>query len=346
MDAREALGAVAAGRTLTRAQAESAMGSVMAGEATAAQLGALLGALAMRGETIDEIAGFALGMRAAALPVRLRVADAVDIVGTGGSRIDPFNISTVASIVAAAAGLPVAKHGNRAASGRCGSADVLEALGVKIDLGPDAIASCVAEAGIAFMFAARFHPAMRHAGPVRREMGIRTVFNILGPLANPAGLKRMVVGVASPAIGEKVARVLGELGADHVIVVHGSDGLDDITPSGTTQTWELRSGSLREGTIDPRDLGLPVVRDADISSGDPAQNAATTRSILAGEPGARRAAVLLNAAAALLVGGRVGDLREGIDRAATAIDSGAATARLERFIVTSQALGAAEAMAS
>ena len=346
MDAKEALGAIASGRTLTRAEAESVMGSIMAGEATAAQVGALLAALAVRGETVDEIAGFAAGMRAAALVVKLRVADAVDIVGTGGSRIDPFNISTVASLVAAAAGLPVAKHGNRAASGRCGSADVLEALGVKIDLGPDAIASCVAEVGIAFMFAARFHPAMRHAAPVRREMGIRTVFNILGPLANPAGIKRMVVGVASPAIGEKIARVLGELGADHVLVVHGSDGLDDITPSGTTKTWELRSGSLREGIIDPAALGMPVARGADISSGDPAQNAATTRAILAGEQGARRTAVLLNAAAALVVGGRVGDLREGVDRAAVAIDSGAATACLERFIVTSQALGAAEAAAS
>ena len=346
MDAKQALGAVASGRTLTRAEAESAMGSVMAGEATPAQLGALLAALALRGETVDEIAGFASGMRAAAVPVTLRTADAVDIVGTGGSRVDPFNISTVASIVAAGAGLPVAKHGNRAASGRCGSADVLEALGVKIDLGPDAIASCVADAGIAFMFAARFHPAMRHAGPVRREIGIRTVFNILGPLANPAGIRRMVVGVASPAIGEKVAQVLGELGADHVLVVHGSDGLDDITPSGPTRTWELRSGSLRAGTIDPAALGLPVARDADISSGDPAQNAATTLAILAGETGARRTAVVLNAAAALLVGGRVADLREGIDRAATAIDSGAATACLERFIVTSQALGKTGAVAS
>ena len=342
MDAKEALGAVAAGRTLTRAEAEGAMGSVMTGEATAAQLGGLLAALAVRGETVDEIAGFAAGLRAAALAVRLRVADAVDIVGTGGSRIDPFNISTVASIVTAAAGVPVAKHGNRAASGRCGSADVLEALGVKIDLGPTAIASCLEEAGIAFMFAPRFHPAMRHAAPVRREMGIRTIFNILGPLANPAGIKRMVVGVATPAIGEKIARVLGELGAEHALVVHGSDGLDDITPSGPTRTWELNAGVLREGTIDPAALGLPVARAADIASGDPTENAATTRSILSGESGARRNAVLLNAAAALVVGGRAGDLREGLHLAAAAIDSGAATARLERFIVTSQALGAAE----
>lgn len=346
MDAKGALGAVVSGRTLTRAEAEGAMRSVMAGEATPAQLAGLLAALSVRGETVDEIAGFAAAMRAAAVPVKLRIADAVDIVGTGGSRIDPFNISTVASIVGAGAGLPLAKHGNRAASGRCGSADVLEALGVRIDLGPDAIASCVAEAGIAFMFAARFHPAMRHAGPVRREMGVRTVFNILGPLANPAGITRMVVGVASPAIGEKIARVLGELGADHVLVVHGSDGLDDITPAGTTRTWELRSDSLREGTIDPAALGLPVDPNADISSGDPEQNAATTRAILGGETGARRSAVLLNAAAALLVGGRVADLREGIGRAAAAIDSGAATASLDRLIATSQALGRAEAVAS
>ncbi|MEK7861492.1 MAG: anthranilate phosphoribosyltransferase, partial [Chloroflexota bacterium] len=212
MDAREALAAVVAGRTLTREEAEQVMSSVMAGGVTPAQLGALLAALHVRGETVDEITGFAAAMRAAAVPVKLAV-EAVDIVGTGGSRVDPFNISTVSSVVAAAAGAKVAKHGNRAATGKCGSADVLEALGVRIDLGPEEIARCVDEAGVAFLFAPRYHPAMRHAGPVRREIGIRTVFNLLGPLANPAGVRRMVLGVATPAVGEKLARVLGDLGA-------------------------------------------------------------------------------------------------------------------------------------
>jgi anthranilate phosphoribosyltransferase len=342
MDARAALARVMSGATLTRAEAEATMASVMSGEATPAQLGALLAALGVRGETVDEIAGFAAGMRAAATMVHLRV-DAIDIVGTGGSRADPFNISTVASIVVAAAGAPVAKHGNRAASGRCGSADVLEALGVRIDLGPTAIAQCVDEVGVAFMFAARFHQAMRHAAPVRREIGIRTIFNVLGPLANPAGVRRMVVGVATPAIGEKIALVLGELGAEHALVVHGADGLDELSPTGVSRTWELRGGTVREGTIDPADVGLPLGRITEIESGDPAANAATARAVLAGEPGTRRNAVLLNAGAALHVAGVAGDLRDGVARAAAAIDSGAATERLARFAAASQRLGAAEA---
>src|SRR5579859_2547610 len=343
MDAKAALGAVATGRSLTRAEAEGAMTSVMQGEATPAQLGALLAALAIRGETVDEIAGFAAAMRAAAVKVTLATPDAIDIVGTGGSRADPFNISTVASIVTAAAGVRVAKHGNRAASGRCGSADVLEALGVKIDLGPDSIAECVATDGIAFMFAARFHPAMRHAGPVRREMGIRTVFNILGPLANPAGVKRMIVGVANESIGDKIAQVLRELGAEHALVVHGVDGLDEISPTGQTRTWELRRGEILAGAIDPSDADLPRGTLADIASGDAVANAATARSVLAGERGARRDAVLLNAGAALRIAGAARDLREGVEQAARAIDSGAAADRLARWTTTSQRLGRAEA---
>ncbi len=342
MDARTALGRVVAGATLTRAEAEATMTSVMTGEATPAQLGALLAALSVRGETVDEIAGFAAGMRAAATKVHLR-AEAIDIVGTGGSRADPFNISTVASIVVAAAGARVAKHGNRAASGRCGSADVLEQLGVRIDLGPVAIADCVDEAGVAFMFAARFHPAMRHAAPVRREIGIRTLFNVLGPLANPAGVRRMVVGVATPSIGETIARVLGELGAEHALVVHGADGLDELSPTGVSRTWELRAGTVREGTIDPADVGLPRGALAELESGDATANAATARAILAGEPGTRRNAVLLNAGAALLIAGVATDLRDGVAGAAAAIDSGAATERLAQLVAVSQRLGEAEA---
>src|SRR5437870_10397168 len=281
MDASEALGAIAAGRALTRAEAESAMGSVMAGEATPAQLAALLAALAIRGETVDEIAGFAAALRAAAVPVAL-AAGAIDTCGTGGDRSGTFNISTVAAIVAASAGARVAKHGNRAASSACGSADVLEALGVKIDLGPDAVATCVGEVGVGFMFAPRFHPAMRHAGPVRREIGIRTVFNVLGPLANPAGVRRMLLGVPSPALGDKIARVLAELGTDHALVVHGEDGLDEISPSGPTRTWEVRGGSVREGRIDPKELGVAAARREEIVGGDPARNAAMARRVRGG----------------------------------------------------------------
>jgi anthranilate phosphoribosyltransferase len=339
MDAIAALGAISAGRTLTRDEARSTMASVMAGEATPAQLGALLAALHVRGETVDEIVGFAIAMKEAAVPVILR-AEAIDIVGTGGSAVDPFNISSVSSIVAAAAGAKVAKHGNRAATGRCGSADVLEALGVKIDLGPEEVARCVDEVGVAFLFAPRYHPAMRHASPVRREIRIRTVFNMLGPISNPAGVRRMVLGVATPAVGEKLARALGELGSDHVLVVHGEDGMDDISPTGRTRTWELRGGRVATGTIDPTALGLALGKIADVESGDPAANAATTRSIAAGETGARRTAVMLNAGAGLFVAGLVESIREGVLRAATAIDSGAAAATLERFVATSQRLGA------
>jgi anthranilate phosphoribosyltransferase len=281
-------------------------------------------------------------MREAVVPVRLS-STAVDIVGTGGSRIDPFNISTTSAIVAAAAGAKVAKHGNRAATGKCGSADVLEALGVRIDLGPEEAARCVDEAGIAFLFAPRYHPAMRHASPVRREIRIRTVFNLIGPITNPAGVRRMVLGVATPEVGEKIARALGELGSDHVLVVHGEEGLDDISPTGRTLTWELRGGAVTTGSVDPTELGLTAGTADEIRSGDAAANAATVRSIAGGERGTRRTAVLINAGAGLYVAGMAESLREGTLLAAAAIDSGAAAATLDRFIGTSQRLGAAAA---
>jgi anthranilate phosphoribosyltransferase len=342
MDAVGAIGAIVGGRTLTRDEARETMASVMAGEATAAQLAALLVGLHVRGETVDEIVGFAMAMREAVVPVRLSGA-AVDIVGTGGSRIDPFNISTTSAVVAAAAGAKVAKHGNRAATGKCGSADVLEALGVRIDLGPDEAARCVDEAGIAFLFAPRYHPAMRHASPVRREIRIRTVFNLIGPITNPAGVRRMVLGVATPEVGEKIARALGELGSDHVLVVHGEEGLDDISPTGRTVTWELRGGAVRTGSLEPAELGLRAGTAEEFQSGDAAANAATARSILGGEQGTRRTAVLINAGAGLYVAGMAESLREGTLLAAAAIDSGAAAATLDRFIATSQRLGAAAA---
>lgn len=342
MDVAGALSAIIGGQTLTREEARSTMTSVMAGQATAAQLGALLATLHLRGETVDEIVGFAEAMREAAVAVPL-AAPAIDIVGTGGSRVDPFNISTTASVVVAAAGGRVAKHGNRAATGRCGSADVMEALGVRIDLGPEEAARCIEEVGIAFLFAPRYHPAMRHASPVRREIRIRTVFNVLGPISNPARVKRMVLGVATPQVGESIARSLGELGAEHVLVVHGEEGLDDISPTGPTRTWELRGGTVATGSIDPSSLGLPPGALVDIQSGDAAANAATTRAVLGGEKGTRRTAVLLNAAAGLVVAGMAESLREGVHLAGAAIDSGAALTRLERLISTSQRLGSAVA---
>ena len=332
MDAREALGVVAAGRTLTRAEAESAMTSVMQGEATPAQLGALLAALAVRGETVEEIAGFAAAMRAAAVPVAIG-AGAIDTCGTGGDRSGTFNISTVAAIVAAAAGARVAKHGNRAASSACGSADVLEALGVKIDLGPESVASCISEVGVGFMFAPRFHPAMRHAGPVRREIGIRTIFNVLGPLANPAGVKRQLLGVPSPALGERMVAVLRDLGGERALVVHSADGLDEISPSGPTRTWELRGGEIREGEIVPEDIGLERAPRDSVRGGDSAANAAIARSILTGEArDGARTAVLLNAGAACYVAGLAPDVRAGVAVAGDAITSGAAQRTLERWI--------------
>jgi anthranilate phosphoribosyltransferase len=342
LDAREALVIVASGRTLTRDEARSAMASVMAGEATAAQLGGLLAALHIRGETVDEIAGFASALRDVAVRVTVP-ADAIDIVGTGGDRSNSFNISTVSSIVTAAAGGRVAKHGNRAASSACGSADVLEALGVRIDLGPDGVARCVAEARIGFMFAPRYHPAMRHAGPVRREIGIRTVFNVLGPLANPAGVRRILLGVPSPALGEKIADVLAELGTDHALVVHGGDGLDEISPSLPTRTWEVRDGSVREGRIEPEDLGVTPVARAEIIGGDSAKNAAMARSVLNGEHGGARSAILMNAGAACFVAGLTRDMREGARLAADAIDNGKANDVLAHFVATSQRIGATEA---
>ena len=338
MDARDALGAVAEGRTLTRAESESAMASVMAGEATPSQLAGLLAALAVRGETVDEIAGFAAGLRAAALPVAIPDG-AIDTCGTGGDRSHSFNISTVAAIVAAAAGARVAKHGNRAASSACGSADVLEALGVKIDLGADGVAACISEVGVGFMFAPRFHPAMRHAGPVRREIGIRTIFNVLGPLANPAGVKRQLLGVPSAALGERMVQVLRELGAERALVVHSTEGLDEISPSGPTRTWELRDGAIREGELTPEAVGLERAPRESVRGGDSATNAGIARAVLSGEArDGARTAVLLNAGAACYIAGRAPDVRSGVTMAAEAIASGAASATLERWVARSATL--------
>lgn len=342
MDVREALGIIAGGRALTRDEAEATMTSVMSGEATPSQLGALLGALNVRGETADEIAGFASAMRAQAIRVEAP-ANALDVVGTGGDRSNSINISTLAAITAAGAGGAVAKHGNRAASSACGSADVLEALGVKIDLGPDGVAACVREVGVGFMFAARYHPAMRHAGPVRREIGIRTVFNLLGPLANPAAVRRYVLGVPNAGIGATMAQALAELGVEHALVVFGTDGLDEISPSAETMTWEIRRSDVRTGTLTPEDVGVPRATRDEIVGGDAATNARIAREVLDGKAMGARSAVLLNAGAACYVAGLATTIREGVGVAERSIDSGAARDRLDRWIATSQRLGAAEA---
>ncbi|TMD58160.1 MAG: anthranilate phosphoribosyltransferase [Chloroflexi bacterium] len=335
MEFRDALTRILSGRDLSRDEAESVMRRVMEGEATPAQLGALLAALSTKGESVDEIAGFAAALRTFAVPVHVS-ADAIDTCGTGGDAAGTFNISTVSAIVCAAAGAPVAKHGNRAASSACGSADVLEALGVRIDLGPDEVARCVAEVGLGFMFAPRYHPAMKHAIPVRRELGVRTVFNVLGPLSNPARVRRQLLGVATARLGERMARVLGVLGAEHVLVAHGEDGLDEISPCGPTRLYELKDGDLGESVIRPEDVGLRAVR-----RGDAARNRDIAERVLDGDDGAPRIAVLLNAGAALYVAGKAKDIREGVQVAARAIDSGDARRTLAHFVERSQALAPA-----
>lgn len=340
MDLKEALVAVSSGETLSREDARTTMAHVMSGEALPSQLGALLAVMHLRGETVEEIAGFASALREAAVKVHAP-PDAIDTCGTGGDRSNSFNISTVSAIVACAAGARIAKHGNRAASSACGSADVLEELGVAIDLDPAGVAASLDEAGFGFMFAPRFHPAMRHAAPVRRELGIRTIFNILGPLANPAGVRRQLLGVPSSALGETIARVLLELGTELALVVHGGGVLDEVSPSAPTMTWEVRGGRIREGTVAPEEVGLqPAVLD-EIRGGDRALNAQMARSVLGGARGGTRTAVLLNAGAALYVAGVAVSVKEGAALAAKAIDDGAARQRLDTIVATTQRLAAA-----
>ena len=332
---REAIEAVVSGRSLTMDQAAAVMREIMEGESTPAQLGALLGALRVRGETVEELAGFAQMMREKSLKVTVD-SPVVDTVGTGGDGQNTFNISTSTAFVAAAAGLKVAKHGNRAASSACGSADVLEALGVKINLPPEGVERCIEEVGMGFMFAPIFHPAMRHAAPVRREIGIRTAFNILGPLTNPAGARNMLVGVAYPELGQKVAEVLKLLDTRHSIIVHGHGGLDEISLSGDTLVWEVVGGELRQWQIKVEETGLPCRSIEEVRGGDKDQNAAAMRRLFKGEQGPRRDFVLLNSAAVLLVGGLASDLPAGIELAAEVIDSGAASQKMEHLVALSQ----------
>ena len=341
MDIREAIARLVERQDLTAEEAEEVMGQVMQGEATPAQIGGFLIALRMKGETVEEITGFARAMRRHALPVQTRRAPLVDTCGTGGDRSGTFNISTTAAFVVAGAGLPVAKHGNRSVSSHCGSADVLEALGVNLNLSPEAVARCVDEIGIGFLFAPRFHPAMKHAIGPRREMGVRTVFNVLGPLTNPAGAQVQVLGVYDPVLTETMAGVLGSLGCRAAFVVHGADGLDELSTTGPNRVSQLDNGSIRSYVLDPTDVGLPRVSVSALRGGDAAENAAILRSVLQGEIGPRRDVVLLNAAAALVAGGCAADMREGLHLAARSIDSGAALEKLEALIAFTQRAGEA-----
>ena len=330
-----AIARVADGRDLTRDEAREVMGVVMSGEATPAQIGGLLVGLRAKGETAEEIAGFAEAMTAHVVPVTPTRAPLVDVVGTGGDGAGTFNISTTAALVAAGAGAAVAKHGNRAASSACGSADVLELLGIALEQPPERIARSIDEHGFGFMFARVHHPAMRHAAPVRQELGTRTVFNVLGPLANPAGARDGVFGVYSSSLARTFAETLAGLGARRALVVHGDGGLDELSPSGPSLVVEVDAGEIREWELDPRSLGIYPSPPAEIQGGDARANAEAVRRVLEGERSGRRDAVVLNAGAAILAAGLVDDLGEGVEAAAAALDSGAAAATLERLVAFS-----------
>src|SRR2546423_3395924 len=325
------------GRDLSREEARAVMGEVMAGEATPAQIAGFLVALRAKGETADEIAGCAEAMREHVLHVRPERDDLVDTAGTGGDGARTFNISTAAALVAAAAGAGVAKHGNRAVSSASGSADVLEALGFELELPPERIARSIDELGFGFLFAPAHHPAMRHAAPVRRELATRTVFNVLGPLTNPAGARSQVVGVYSPALVRVIADVLASLGARRAFVVHGAHGIDELSPAGPNLVCEVVAGTVHERTIDPLELGVPRCSPEELAGGSPADNAAMIRDVFAGADGGRRSAILLNAAGAIAAGGLPNDLREGLGLAREALDSGVASERLEQLIAFSLA---------
>src|SRR5690348_8598781 len=317
-DFKALIARVASGASLTRQEAADALAQMMSGEATPSQMGGLLMALRVRGETVDEITGAVTTMRAKMLGVKAP-PDAVDVVGTGGDASGSFNISTCAAFIVAGAGVPVAKHGNRALSSKSGAADVLSALGVKIDLAPEEVGRCIREAGIGFMFAPAHHPAMKNVGPTRVELGTRTIFNLLGPLSNPAGVRRQMIGTFSKHWVEPMAQVLNNLGSESVWVVHGSDGLDEITTAGPTSVAELKNGKVRTFEISPEDAGLPKAKPDALRGGDAEHNARALLDVLKGKPGAFRDVALLNAAAALVVAGKAGDLKEGASLAAKSV---------------------------
>ena len=325
------------GHDLSRDEARDVMGTIMRGDATAAQIGGFLVALRIKGETADEIAGCAEAMREHVVAVRPRRDDLVDTAGTGGDGANTYNISTAAALVAAAAGAGVAKHGNRAASSATGAADVLEALGFTLELPPERIERSIDELGFGFLFAQAHHPAMRHAAPVRRELATRTVFNVLGPLTNPAGARAQLVGVYSPAIVRTIADALVRLGARRAYVVHGAGGIDELSPTGPNLVCEVENGAVREYRLDPEDLGIPRADVTELRGGDPEHNARALREVLEGGNGGHRSAVLLNAAGAIAASGHATDLQDGLDAAREAIDSGAAGTRLHELIAFSRA---------
>jgi anthranilate phosphoribosyltransferase len=334
---RQALQRVLDGHDLGRDETREVMGQIMRGDATPAQIGGFLVALRAKGETPDEIAGCAEAMREHVLPVRPQRDDLVDTAGTGGDGAHTINISTAAALVAAAAGAGVAKHGNRAVSSACGSADVLEALGFELAQPADRIERSIDELGFGFLFAPSHHPAMRHAASVRKELATRTVFNVLGPLTNPAGARAQVVGVYSPALVRTIAEVLARLGARRAFVVHGAGGIDELSPAGPNLVCEVVDGAVHERELDPEaELGLARCRIEELRGGTPEENAAAIREVFAGAEGGRRSAVLLNAAGAIAASGHAADLREGLELARRAVDSGAAAERLERLIVFSR----------
>lgn len=329
-DLKPYIATAAAGESLSEAEAEAAFELIMSGEASPPQIASLLTALAVRGETTAEITGAARIMRAKALPVKAP-DDAIDTCGTGGSGSGKFNVSTAVAMVVAACGVPVAKHGNRKASSKSGTADVLEVLGVNLDATPDVVERALAEANVGFLFAQKHHSAMKHVGPIRAELGIRTIFNLLGPLSNPAGAKRQLLGVFSADWLVPMAETLKALGSESAWIVHGSDGFDELTVTGPSQVAQLKDSSVSTFTVTPEDAGLSLHDAADLKGGEPEDNAKALSSLLEGMPGAYRDIVLLNAAAALIVAGKAADLKGGVAQAGAAIDSGKARDTLEKF---------------
>jgi len=343
------LGRLVAGESLGIDEAECALDQILEGEATEAQIAAFAVALRAKGETVDEIHGLVRAMLAHAEPVTVD-GDPVDVVGTGGDRLGSINVSTLASFIAAGAGAPVCKHGNRAASSSVGTADVLEALGVVADLGPRGVAACVAETGMGFCFAPRYHPGYRHAGPVRRQLGVPTVFNFLGPLSNPARVRRQLVGVSDPSMAEKMAGVLGANGSVHAMVMYADDGLDELSVTSVSTVVEVTGHTgdfeLRTWRLDARDFGLPRSTMADLVGGDATFNAGVIRSVLDGAPGAHRDIGVLNAAAALVVSGRAGSMEAGIEQARGSVDTGAAAGVLTGLVEVSRREAEAESAPS
>ncbi len=336
----EAIKKLVENKNLTCEEARAVMNEIMSGEAHDAQIGSFLTALRMKGETAEEITGFAEGMIAKASKVILKNKCVVDTCGTGGDSSGTFNISTTAAFVVAGAGVCVAKHGNRSISSRCGSADLLEALGICIELTPEQVAACIDEVGIGFMFAPMFHPAMRYVMPSRKAMGIRTVFNILGPLSNPAGAVAQVIGVYDESLTDVFAEVLKNLGVKHALVVHGADGLDELSTTGSSKVSELKDGEIKSFKIESEEFGLKRAKLADILGGDVAENIQITKVILSGQAGPKRDIVVLNAAAAILVGGKADNLMEAVELAKESIDSGKALEKLNHLIKISQKLKA------